>query len=183
MKKLEEKTTHEILLALCNDEDFEQMKQKILTHPVTMCKQITYVRSASFIKNSKISRAAPVGTRRVTSAISICNQLSYKLLNTKFFSANEKLKTYEMEASLTGRKFSSIPGDLVTEVTANREVKIRGGRMRDGYSTSVEAVDDFILNTHALANLWRVLKNSINYNHPNRSVSWSCTKFNERFRN
>ena len=88
-----------------------------------------------------------------------------------------------MEASLPGRKFSSIPGDLVTEVTVNQEVKIRGSPMRDGYSTSVEAVGDFILNTHALAKLRRLLKNSMNDNHSNRSVSWSCSKYNERFRN
>ena len=67
-----------------------------------------------------------------------------------------------MGASLTGRKFSTFPGDLVTEVTVNREVKIRGGLMRGGYSTSVETVDDFILNTHALAKLRRALKYRIN---------------------
>ena len=67
-----------------------------------------------------------------------------------------------MGASLTGRKFSAIPGDLVTEVTVNREVKIRCGTMQDGYSTSVEAIDDFILNTHCLAKLRRALKNRMN---------------------
>ena len=66
-----------------------------------------------------------------------------------------------MGASLTGRKFSTIPGDLVTEVTVNREVKIRGGPMRGGYSTSIEAVDDFILSTHSLAKLRRALKDKL----------------------
>ena len=37
-----------------------------------------------------------------------------------------------METSLTRRKLSTIPGDLVTEVTVNREVKIRGGPLRGG---------------------------------------------------
>ena len=32
-----------------------------------------------------------------------------------------------MGASLTGWKVSTIPGDLVTETTVNREMKIRGG--------------------------------------------------------
>ena len=34
--------------------------------------------------------------------------------------------------------------------------------MRGGYSTSVEAADDFILNTHTLSKLRRVLKNRMN---------------------
>ena len=55
-----------------------------------------------------------------------------------------------MGVSLTGRKSFTIPGDLVTEVTVNREVKIRDGPKRGGYRTSVEAVDDFILKTRAL---------------------------------
>ena len=56
----------------------------------------------------------------------------------------------------------TITGDLVTEVTVNRELKICGGPMHGGYSTSVEAIDDFILNTHALAKLRRALKNRTN---------------------
>ena len=76
--------------------------------------------------------------------------------------AYEQLKTYGMGASLSGRKFSTIPGDLVTEVTVNREVKIRGGPMRGGYSTSAEAVDDFVLNTHSIAKLRRALKHKMN---------------------
>ena len=67
-----------------------------------------------------------------------------------------------MGASLTGRKFSTIRGDLVTEVTVNQEVKTRGGPMRDGYNTSVEDADDFILSTHSLAKLRRALKNRMN---------------------
>ena len=39
-----------------------------------------------------------------------------------------------MGPSLTGRK---IPGDLVTEVTVNREVKIHDDPIRGGYSTFV----------------------------------------------
>ena len=73
--------------------------------------------------------------------------------------------------------------------------------MRGDYSTSVEAVDDFIINIHALAKLRRALKNRINVKtsglltrtkkkcinstfnkHLNRSVSSSCTKYNEWFR-
>ena len=90
------------------------------------------------------------------------HHVELQALKHKHFSAYEQLKTYGMGASLTGRKFSTFPGDLVTEVTVNREVKIRSGLMRGGYSTSIETVDDFILNTHALAKLRRALKYRIN---------------------
>ena len=75
-----------------------------------------------------------------------------------------------MGASLTGRKCSTIPGDLVTETTVNREVKIRGGggggggAMRGGYSTSQEAVNNFVMNTHVLAKLRRALKEKMDLN-------------------
>ena len=42
----------------------------------------------------------------------------------------------------------------------NLEVKIHGGSMRGGYSTYLEAVDDFILDIHALAKLRHVLQRS-----------------------
>ena len=57
-----------------------------------------------------------------------------------------------MGVSLTGRKFSTIREVLVTENTVNQEVKIRGGLMRGGYRTSLEARNDFILNTYAWEN-------------------------------
>ena len=47
--------------------------------------------------------------------------------------------------------FSTIPGDLVTEVTPNREVKVCGGPMRGGHSTIFDAGNDFFLNSHILA--------------------------------
>ena len=40
--------------------------------------------------------------------------------------AYKDLQTYDIGASLSGKRFSTIPGDLVTEVTINRELKIRG---------------------------------------------------------
>ena len=61
-----------------------------------------------------------------------------------------------MRASLSGIKFLSIPGDLVTEVIVNLEVKILA------YSTSAEVADDIILNAYALVKLQRALKNRIN---------------------
>ena len=51
-----------------------------------------------------------------------------------------------------------MPGDLGTEVTINREVKVRGGQIRGGYSTSFDADNDFALNPHILAELRKELK-------------------------
>ena len=53
--------------------------------------------------------------------------------------------------SLTGRKFWTFPGDLLSEVTTTWEVKVCDGSMRACYSTSVDVADNFILNTHVLA--------------------------------
>ena len=60
--------------------------------------------------------------------------------------------------SLSGNKFSTIPGDLVTVVAINREVKATGGPMRGGYSASINAESDFTLNFHMLAKLKKELK-------------------------
>ena len=51
-----------------------------------------------------------------------------------------------------GNKFSTIPGDLVTELAIYREVKVRGGPIRGGHSASVNA-ENFVLNSHLLPNL------------------------------
>ena len=88
--------------------------------------------------------------------------LEFQTLKHNNSSTYEQSKTYKMGISWTRRKISSISGDLVTEVAVNREVKICGGPKRGGYSISVEAVDDFILNIHTLAKLGRALKNRMN---------------------
>ena len=48
--------------------------------------------------------------------------------------AFDDLAKYGPGVSLSGEAFSSIPGDLVTEIGPNRESKIRGGPMSGGYS-------------------------------------------------
>ena len=88
--------------------------------------------------------------------------LEFQTLKHNNSSTYEQSKTYKMGISWTRRKISSISGDLVTEVTVNRDVKICGGPKRGGYSISVEAVDDFILNIHTLAKLGCALKNGMN---------------------
>ena len=80
---------------------------------------------------------------------------TYNVELTNLPSKNEaykELRNYDIGASLSGKKFSTIPGDLVTEVTINKEVKVRGGPMRGGYSISFDAENDFVLNSHIYLN-------------------------------
>ena len=51
-------------------------------------------------------------------------------------------------ASLSRNKFLTISEVLVNEETINREVIVRGGPMSGGYSTFIDAENDFILNSH-----------------------------------
>ena len=64
------------------------------------------------------------------------------------------LETFSLGPSLNGNKYSTIPGDLVTEVTINREVKVRGGSMRGRCSTAINAQNDFILNSQIQNKIW-----------------------------
>ena len=57
----------------------------------------------------------------------------------------------------------TIPEDLVNEETINREVIVRGGPMSGGYSTSIDAENDFILDSHILAKLRKEFKNKMNF--------------------
>ena len=51
-----------------------------------------------------------------------------------------------------------MPGDLVTEVAINREVEVREGPLRGGYCTGSDAWNDFVFNSHSLAELRKELK-------------------------
>ena len=66
-------------------------------------------------------------------------------------------------ASLSRNKSLSIPEDLVNEETINGEVIVRGGPMSGSYSTSTDAENSFILNSHILAKLRKELKNKMNF--------------------
>ena len=68
----------------------------------------------------------------------------------------------EFGGSITGQSFSTIHGDLITETTINREVKVRGGPMRGGYSTSFEVNDAFIKTSHLMAKIRGKLKEKLN---------------------
>ena len=65
--------------------------------------------------------------------------------------------------SISGEPFSTIHGDLITETTINREVKVRGGPMRGGYSTSERTTDAFIKTSHLMAAIRRKLKEKLSY--------------------
>jgi len=79
--------------------------------------------------------------------------------------AYDDLFLYDPGVSLSGDKFSSIPGDLVTEIGPNCESKIHGGPMRGGYSTSPEAIDRFYRNSHKLAKLRKHVKDRLTMKH------------------
>ena len=52
---------------------------------------------------------------------------------------------------MSGEQFSTIHGDLMTEVTINRDAKVRGGSMMGGYSTSDKTNDAFVKTSHVMA--------------------------------
>ena len=191
IKKLRENPTHANLVALCSHEKFRLVKENIMAYTGTMGEWISeYIRDVSkFLsriaayrdKNIELHLQAQEELLPLLFAFNHQNYARYltyhhyelKSLEANNASAYEQLKTYGMGASLSGKKFSTIPGDLVTEVTVNREVKVRGGPMRGGYSTSGEAVDDFVLNTHSIAKLRRALKNKMNIKTSNAHKEFS----------
>lgn len=54
-----------------------------------------------------------------------------------------------------------IPEDIVTKVTINREVKVRGEPTREVFSTIFDLENVFIINSHILAELRKKLKNKM----------------------
>ena len=70
----------------------------------------------------------------------------------------QDLKENGFGGSLSGGPFSTVHGDFITEVTVNREVKVRGGPMQGGFSTSLKAEDTFIKTSHLMAKVRTALK-------------------------
>ena len=91
------------------------------------------------------------------------------------------LQTYGIGASLSGKKFSTIPGDLVTEVTINRKLKLHGGPMRERHSTRFDAENDFVLSSHILAELRKELKSEMRLKtaSTHKEVNYGETQRNE----
>ena len=73
------------------------------------------------------------------------------------------LKILVLGASLSRNKFLTIPEGLVNEETINWEVNVGGGPMSGGYSSAIDAENDFILNSHILAKLRKEFKNKMNF--------------------
>ena len=74
----------------------------------------------------------------------------------------------------------SIPGDLVTEVTVNREVKVRGGPMRGGYSISFNAENDFVLESVILTELRKELNIKMRLKTASKHKDATCGKMQRR---
>ena len=55
--------------------------------------------------------------------------------------------------SVSGKPYSTIHGDLITETTMNREMKVRGGPIQGGFSTHEKAVDTFVKTSHFMATI------------------------------
>ena len=74
--------------------------------------------------------------------------------------AFNELKKKGMGGSITGEKFSSIHGDLVTELF-NKETKGTAGPFRAGFSTNIDEVNNWVntIHIHAMlrANLQKIL--------------------------
>ena len=59
---------------------------------------------------------------------------------------------------MSGEPLSIIQGDLITEVTINREVKVHGGSMIGGHSTLNQKTDAITKTSHVMANVRSNLK-------------------------
>ena len=64
--------------------------------------------------------------------------------------------------SFSGEPFSTIHGDLITETSINREVRVRGEPMQGGFSTDLRTVDTFMKTSHISADLRAKLKERLN---------------------
>ena len=82
----------------------------------------------------------------------------HRISNTSIW---KNLKKNGFGGSLTGDKFSTKHGNLIIEMTVNREVKFRGGPMKGGYSIDLDAMNIFVKNSHLLAKLQSALKERI----------------------
>ena len=100
---------------------------------------------------------------QITLAISQWSFTSLMYIQPSEPQAFPDLKILVLGARLSRNKFLAIPGDLANGEAINREVIVRGGPMSGGYSTSVDAKNDFILNSQILAKLWKQFKNKMNF--------------------
>ena len=62
--------------------------------------------------------------------------------------------------SISGDPFSTIPGDLITELF-NKETKGTGGPFRAGFSTNIEAVNKWVRTIHIHAKLRKMVRTTL----------------------
>ena len=74
--------------------------------------------------------------------------------------AFEELQSKGFGASIGGEKFSSIHGDLVTELF-NKETKGTAGPFRSGFSTNTEAVNTWVRTIHLHSNLHETFRKQL----------------------
>lgn len=70
----------------------------------------------------------------------------------------KEIQTNGFGGSLSGEPFSTVHGDYIRETTINLEVKVRGGPVHGGYSTSIQANDTFIKTSHLMVKVHTGLK-------------------------
>ena len=95
--------------------------------------------------------------------VNYARYLSFQHVNLADIKFNRRdvwddLKVNGFGGSLSGKPFSTIHGDLIIETTVNREVKVKGGPMQGGYSTSEQAADALIKTRHLIAKLRATIK-------------------------
>lgn len=77
--------------------------------------------------------------------------MTFKNLQQTNPAAWKELKENGFGGNITGGSFSTVHGDFTTEVTIDREGKIKGGPIQGGFSTSLRAEDAFIKASHLMA--------------------------------
>ena len=90
-----------------------------------------------------------------------CEHVLLRCLQQRNPAAYNELKEKGTEASLSGNNFSSIHGDLVTEIR-NGDVKFSGGCFRGGYSTITKVVNDFVKNASFMPLVKTVFRKKLN---------------------
>ena len=69
----------------------------------------------------------------------------------------QELTKHGYSASVTGDRFTAVPGDLITE-WFNKQTKGKGGPFRSGFSTKVSAVNTYVRTMHIHARLHQEMK-------------------------
>ena len=67
--------------------------------------------------------------------------------------------------SMSEEPFSTIHGDLITEISITRESKVGGGPMRGSYRASEETTDEFIKTSHVITTIRSKLKENWHMEH------------------